>query len=73
MRLLIQNMLIEATLDGTNDPPMLTLEYEQSPIEPEMAHLHRFEIMQATNEERLALAEAGYNLPDHSGDRSKAA
>ncbi len=73
MRLLIQNMLMEATIDLDSDPPMLLLEYEQSPIEPAMAQAHGFVIAQATDEERRALADAGYQLPDHDRTHAKAA
>ena len=72
MRLLVQNMVIEASIDPGLDSPVLVLEYECCPIEPAFAQMHRFEIVEATDGERDAMKKSGYHLPDH-GDGYKAA
>ncbi len=72
MRLFVQNMVIEASIDPCLESPVLVLAYECCPIEPAFAHLHRFEIVEAPAGERDAMNKSGYHLPDHN-DEYKAA
>ncbi len=73
MRLLIQNLWIDAAIDAEGDESILTLDYECSRVEPALAHAHHFEILEATEDERRALRLAGYRMPDHGEFHGRAA